>query len=324
MNIVAHMTECKPGSTIASARVARFIVNTLNEGVGDSDEDFILVDTLDKAIDAWKNFNEGLNVLFIVNGPMAFCDFLPELADLVRRASRVVWVQQDYTINPPAVHSEAVSPFRKVFADLKLRPIYWTTIKKNVVQPLDAYINWNQLTYDPKPFPEPIPVLPRLLYYGAFREKRLPAFQKYLVGADYQVVVSTTPLRAKKFLALDDNIVIAPPFTDLGNLPEVTCSLYIEDPKSGIEFHSPANRFYEMLSAGIPIFFDESSIPMLSEANIHVPIHWMVKNKADLYEHMTTIDMRDMRFQQREHWNLPYVAYLQERVQKIWHQLKEA
>ena len=137
---VVHMTECKPHSTVASARVARFIKDTL--GV-------TLIDTKDVARDRIAScfFPERL---IIVNGPMAFCDFLEELAVFVRAAKKVVWVQQDYTIMPPAAISNAESPFRKAFAERNLRPVFWTTCKDNVRTEYDRYINWNQLTYDPR------------------------------------------------------------------------------------------------------------------------------------------------------------------------------
>lgn len=317
MNIVAHLTPCTPGSTVASARVARFVVNTLNC----YDDKFTLIDTLSKAED-YLTYHDVIGTLFIVNGPMAFCDFLEPLAAMVRMANKVVFIQQDYTIMPPGPQSKAESPFRKVFADLKLRPAFWTTVKKNIQQPGDKYINWNMLTYDPQPFPD-LALDHSLMYYGAYREKREPMFKKYFVGTPYRVEVSTTTLRGKKFLALDDKIKIIPPFVGLANMPRCTASLYIEDPLSSKEFHSPANRFYELLSAGIPIFFDRGSLGMLAEAGI-VPVDaWVVNGKEELYRKMIHFDMDQMRCDQRTRWESPYVARLQERLLKIWQEHKE-
>jgi hypothetical protein len=327
MNIVAHLTECKPRSTIASARVARFIVNNLDDS-GSACQDmryvpdqFMLVDTKHKASELLQAYM-AIDTLFIVNGPMAFCDFLPELADLVRKAARVVFVQQDYTIMPPSAHSKAESAFRKVFADLNLRPIFWTTVMKNVLMLDDQYINWNQLTYDPQPL-KPLAEGRVLMYYGAYREKREAMFKKYFQSAPYNVQVSTTTLRGKKFKALDDNITIIPPFDGLDNMPLCSASLYIEDPLSSKEFHSPANRFYELLSAGIPIFFEESTVPMLAEANIVVPQAWVVTGKEQLYSKLLHTDLDGMRKLQRDMWDKPYVVELQSRLHYIWNKLKE-
>jgi hypothetical protein len=299
------MTECKPNSTIASARVARFICDTLG---------LSLIDTKERAKDKGP-----IEKLIIVNGPMAFCDFLPELATLVRRSKQVVWVQQDYTIMPPSANSNAESPFRKVFAELKLRPVFWTTCRNNVITEDDRYINWNQLTYDPHPFR----MLSNncVLYYGAFREKRQESFKRFFTGT-CPITVSTTTLRRKKFEAIGANVKFIKPFE---NVIKEACrfdaALYIEDERSHREFHSPANRFYEMLSAGVPIFFDIRSVKMLREANIIVPEKWQVENAADLEHMYRSTDLLAMRNEQRNLWTTDYVAELKSTLLEIYNEL---
>jgi hypothetical protein len=46
--------------------------------------------------------------------------------------------------------------------------------------------------------------------------------------------------------------------------------LYLEDRKSHKEFTSPATRFYEMLSVGMAMVFQEEAVPMLAEAGYNV------------------------------------------------------
>lgn len=303
---VVHMTECKPHSTVASARVARFIKDTL---------DITLIDTKEVARDRIAScfFPERL---IIVNGPMAFCDFLEELAVFVRAAKKVVWVQQDYTIMPPAAISNAESPFRKAFADKQLRPVFWTTCKDNVRTEHDRYINWNQLTYDPKEFVAP--TIGRVLYYGAFREKRLRSFTRFMKDPLYPLEISTTTLRAKKFRELGTGEVFVKPFDNvIHEAQKYAASLYIEDEKSHNAFHSPANRFYEMLSAGVPIFFDDLCTRMLKSAGIHVPDKWCVGSASDLQNKFTTYDLDSMRKEQRELWHRDYVGELTNRLLEI-------
>jgi hypothetical protein len=308
MNIVVHMTPCSPTSTVASARIARFVQETL--------PDFLLVHTREHAIAVAKE-RKSIDNLVICNGPMAFCPFLKELGQMVTDAHNVIWLQQDYSILPPSQKSSAESPFRKAFAEKNLRPIYWTTIKKNVITSNDKYINWNQLTYDPQPVPR-LSELPTLFYYGAFREKRVASFNKWLADSPYHTLVSTTTLRGKKFKELDPAIEIVPPFTSLGNLPTCSAALYIEDEKSHKEFHSPANRFYEMLSAGIPMFFDAASVPMLAQAGIHPQPNWIVNSAGQLYTLMQELDLQNMQNEQREMWHADYRLGLKEQLQMIW------
>lgn len=310
-NLVVHMTECKPNSTIASAKVAKFIVETLVESR------FNLVDTKAKAHSSVITGCEVDN-LIIVNGPMAFCDFLPELAELVRLAKRVFWVQQDYTINPPSRKSEAESPFRKVFAEKDLRPHFWTTVSSNVQTIWDQYINWNKLTYDPQPLPllsdERI-----LFYYGAFREKRVEDFKKWFDCTAYQTVISTTPIRGKKFSALCNGVKIVPPFNDLGHLPLCRATLYIEDAPSHKSFHSPANRFYEMISAGIPMFFANNTLNTLENAGLTPATAWIVSNKEELVARLNDSKfVCQMQLEQRIRWHYDYKAQLKQELLNIW------
>lgn len=303
-NYVVHMTECKPESTIASAKVARFISTQLNIPLVDCMETAVEIDTIDR--------------LIIVNGPMAFCDFLPELAELVRIAKEVIWVQQDYTIMPPKADSEAESPFRKVFADRKLRPTFWTTCHENI-RPgsKDKYINWNQLTYNLKPLH--VATENRVLYYGAFREKRLQSFVRYFKDPAYPLAISTTTIRAKKFRALGTGEVFVPPFANvISGASRYAAALYIEDEKSHKAFHSPANRFYEMLSAGVPIFFDYECDVQLSNAGIHVPSAWKVSDNKDLAYKFAHTDLCEMRRAQRELWAKDYITDLSNQLMKAW------
>lgn len=303
MNYVAHMTECKPGSTIASARVARFISDTLS---------IPLIDTGAKT----KDIGE-IDRLIIVNGPMAFCDFLPELAELVRRTEEVIWVQQDYTIMPPKPVSDAQSPFRKVFADRRIRPTFWTTCSDNILLPRDRYINWNQLTYEQKPFR--IATENSVLYYGAFREKRIKSFDRYFREPMYPLSISTTTLRAKKFRELNTGEVFIPPFNSVINeAGRFAAALYIEDEKSHSSFHSPANRFYEMLSAGVPMFFDSLCVPQLEKAGISVPLAWWVSSNKELSSKFANWDLGEMRRAQRDLWAMDYVANLTDQLLKAW------
>lgn len=315
MNLVVHMTECKPTSTVASARIAKFLVGALIE------DRFNLVDTREKA-NLMLNTMCELHTLIIVNGPMAFCDFLPELGLLVRAAHRVIWVQQDYTISPPSATSTAESPFRKAFADRKLRPDFWTTVKRNVQQPGDCYINWNQLTWHPQPLKPLLRAGHNLMYYGAYRNKRETDFHRYFTNAPYPVHISTTVLRGKKFKEIAPNAIIIPPFAGLTYFPLCSASIYIEDDKSHYEFHSPANRFYELLSARVPILFDHKCVMMLAEAGITPKPEWVVKGQDDVMRAFETLNLEAVREEQFDRWSADYVDQLRQAVLTQWQRVK--
>lgn len=298
MNAVIHLTKCKPNSMIASARIARFI--SAQTGAD-------LVDCAELAEPKYKT-------LFIVNGPMAFSDFLPEIAEMVNNCERIIWVQNDIIIKPPTTDptkTRAESPFRKAFAAYGKPLDYWTTLPSMVKTDGSAYINWNMLTYDPITQRET--TNDSLLYYGAFRDDRSYYFHKYLATNLYNVTVSAPVMASKKFLALNPRIALAKPFTKLiEDISGYACTLYAEDTKSHKVYCSPANRFYECLSAGIPMLFDKNSASTLSQAGYDVG-PYTVTSDRDILSKMQSLD--SIRAEQSE-WRRDYRTELTDQLMK--------
>lgn len=239
---------------------------------------------------------EPLDVLFLVNGAFAFCNVLAEVGQAVRQAKRVVWVQNDYTIAPPKVESNAESPFRAAFRlrnDAGLPPMdYWTTIRINsLFGRASAYINWNALTFGPlKPGFRSYAnaTRPAVIYYGSYRQHREPYFDRFFDKPAVKFVVAGAAFA--KFAASYPLITVEPgiPQTEfIPTLAKYRAGLYIEDPKSHKEFHSPANRFYEMLSAGLPMMFQEEAVPRLAEAGYDIT-PWVVSTEKDVRRFMTS------------------------------------
>ncbi len=260
-NLIFSFIKPSPESIVASSRIALFLAQEL------------------KAPLTWKGdvSDEAADTLFLVNGAFAFCKCLPELYKAVTTAKRIVWVQNDYTIVPPKNTGDAQSPFRKAFVDRKLAGLpdidYWTTIEPNATKTKgSAYINWNALTYEPR-CTFATPKGKDVFYYGSFREKRKPMFLKYLTPVGVPVAISSPSDKFDAMRFHSKTISIVPKIEGAGFYEELAkhgLGLYIDDPLSQREFHSPANRFYEMLSAGLPMAFAEESVPMLLKAGIDV------------------------------------------------------
>jgi hypothetical protein len=115
--------------------------------------------------------------------------------------------------------------------------------------------------------PQGAPLGKDLFYYGAFRAQRVAAFDRYFTGPQVPVTISST---SKKFEAYVGENVTLMGGIDRGSfyyeLGLHGLGLYIEDEKSHTEFHSPANRFYEMLSAGLPMVFQPECVEQLARA----------------------------------------------------------
>jgi hypothetical protein len=256
-------------SMVASVKVARFIRDELQ---------------LELTHDA-RVLAKDLDVLIIVNGAYAFAKHLQELHDAILGAKRIVWVQQDYSIVPPINNGQAQSPFRRAFVERKEQGKshldFWTTcLKESTTTPLSALINWNCLSMLKKPLIS-FASHDDIGYYGSYRVGRRKAFDRFFKNPLSKIIISSP---SKKFQELysSANIKHVGVQDDLLKwLSERGLGLYLEDQKSHREYHSPPNRFYEMLSAGLPMVFEEGAGPTLRRMGYN-PEAYTVSKSIDI------------------------------------------
>lgn len=233
---IFSLLPVRRGSTIASIRIGCWLSTQL--GIPLHDDDTIL--------------SEGdLDNLFIINGSTLYCKHLPEIAEAVLRARNVIWIQNDYTLPPPKAQSDAQSPFRRAFAQRNLTPHYWTTCQRHAgATGQSAWVNWNCLAYRAGA-PRATLQNARTIYYGAYRENRAESFT-HMVRLAPQLNLSISSTSAKFPAGL-----LVPPFREdlYASLADYGMGVYAQDKKSIHGMHSPATRFYEMLSVGLPMVF---------------------------------------------------------------------
>jgi hypothetical protein len=282
-------------SMVASTRIASYLENELQ---------------IPCIWDASIEKCDSLDFLFIVNGAFAFCSVLEELSVAIRGAKRIIWVQNDYTISPPINDGQAESPFRKAFVQRKAMGKshleYWTTCEGAAkATPLSTYINWNSLSMLAKQLPSAT-FSEDVVYYGSYRKGREKYFDRYFDKPKCNIIISSP---SKKFAErYRDGLIkhqgAAPDL--LKWLSERGLGLYLEDRKSHREFHSPPNRFYEMLSAGLPMVFQEEAGMTLRKAGYN-PEPYIVRNALELAR---KLDSRPKIKQEQKAW---YTTALVER-----------
>lgn len=233
--------------------------------------------------------DKDLDTLIMVNGAFPFCKHLADLSRAIRTAKQLVWVQNDYTIALPPPDSKGSTPFRAAFRQRALNGLpnthFWTTIKSNVTRTdKSAYVNWNALTFSTEKFTHTRVPIPEstLFYYGAYRVERVPYFDRFFAKPVLSTVIASS---SPRFAARYPDCAIEPaiPEHDLYHkLSRQGLGLYIEDARSHRDFHSPANRFYEMLSAGLPMVFQHESVPMLTSAGIKHVEDFVVSSSYNL------------------------------------------
>lgn len=285
-------------SMVASVRIARWLSNYLEVPV----------------VDDGSIADKKLDTLIIVNGAYGFSKHLAPLGASIENARRVVWVQNDYTIIPPRDDGDAESPFRKAFVNRKDGgkdpTIFWSTCHKWSERPGSSYVNWNMLTFDERYDPKAITnrrkvARDTLFYYGSYRDgsgksSRVPLFDRYFKEPKVKTVISSpSPKFAARYTSksVEHHGAVVDSFYHVLGLHGL--GLYIEDRKSSEEFHSPANRFYEMLSAGLPMVFQPEAGPNMRKAGFN-PARFVVSNAREITKCME--QREEIGALQRETW----------------------
>ena len=299
MDAVFSFVKPSENSMVASVRIARFVSDTLGLP--------ILWDGNIRHHDP-----SSTSVLILVNGAFAFCKCLEELAEFIRAADVIVWAQNDYTIIPPKADSGAESPFRMAFRERRAagKPHidYWTTVSENSkATSRSTYVNWNCLTFDLTAKSEDIEQrraksAETLLYYGSFRSDRKREFDRYFQNPRVDTVISSPAWKKFQERYSSDKIMFCDRIPDEDFYERLGTSglgLFLEDRKSHSEFHSPPNRFYEMLSAGLPIVFQQEAGLTMRKAG-YDPKGFYVGNPLEVMNRMAVRE--NIGMEQRLAW----------------------
>jgi len=299
-------------ATIMSSHLAFFVSETLNIPLLYNDD---IADT-------------PLDVLMIQEGPYAFCSHLPALAKAIRDAKRVLWIQIDYTLIPPKISEKAQSPFRKAWRlrrkDGKPHMDLWTTVEDRANDtPLSRYVNWNSMTYQPLDAAFRTRLRRKaerdLFYYGAYRKGRIEYFHRYFDECPVPVTISGAKKEWKEnwpHVNVTPAMVRGNNSEDMyANLASHGLGLYLGDKRSHKEFHSPPNRFYEMLAAGLPMVFQPEAIPAMEHYGFACG-DYAIEKPSDIVRMMS--HREDVGTQQRKMWDKPYHDLLKRQVRKLW------
>lgn len=298
-NIVCHFTECKEGSTIASARIVRFLEREFNCAVLDKPNAELVKD---------------YDVAFCVSSASGFADpgLREQVGEVCARAKKYVFVQNEYM----TTQAGQINKWFDRVGKPRHRTV-WSSILTAVKNPHDRHIDWNRLTWDPQPFKDP--EIDGLFYYGAPRSDREIYFQKWL-GADkpYRKTLSCTSRAVKKFQAMGLETDFTGPMTSFKDIARYQSSLYVEDQHTHKHYNCPANRFYECVSAGVPLFFDPSVCNTFKQAGIPIDL-FVVENSAELMRLLG--GWCEVREQQRELFQAPYLQMLTDDVTRLYGEL---
>ena len=248
--------------------------------------------------------------VFVMNsgfGAVIDKDFGMWIANTAKASNHPVYICNDYKLFYPAGCVRYIDPKKYTF---------WSTIpdmtnrlcKKNI------YVNWNKLSYKPTK-PRKGSVLNKCIYWGAYRKDRIEFFKKYLNHPD--VVISTSSRARKGFLESCPKAKIIPNFESLHTaIQRYACTIYLEDTTR--LYCSPANRFYEAISAGIPMLFQPEAVAHMNEAGYDVEV-FTVKDAKELSQH---IPEAHNAMDEQEEWQRDYIKELHKEVEEALRRTK--
>lgn len=287
MQHVIYYPANSQSKMVAGARIARWLFDNIPKKKGNQ---YYLVDGNTLKAD-YYTFSRAPFILYMVNVPKTMIKHVATTEDMVRRAETVVWLQNDYSIWAPTSETAGESIVTRGFTDRirRKKPTFvWSTCMHRVEKhPSDyRYVNWNALAYNlfspPKKREEEV-----VLYYGSFRDGRVKEFDRYFNDRALWHISAPKSAEAKfkeRYSFEQEQLIgVLDIPIDLGKYRH---TLYVEDDLSHRQFHSPANRFYEALSAGMTIWVDQSAEGTLKKAGYHVPGACIVRHAGEIFLRM--------------------------------------
>lgn len=268
-SVVINFSKCTPSSITASNRIAVWITDLLH---------YKLVDNKESA----KYYaSQEVDIAVVVNGMFSFCDFRDEVVKICEKARRIIWIGNDYAIDIPSQ-----------IKFIKKQNNFYRIAQYSNFDNIDNHsiVDFNKLTFDKK-IKKMKYKYQGLFYYGALRKDRIAKFKSYLKSNnDLTITISTSNKNQKDFYQINNSAILVKPIPNIiSGMQYFQSSVYIEDViTKNIEL-TPANRFYECLSAKILLLYDNDCKPTLKRAGFWND-NFAVSNQEDVIDKLKEYD----------------------------------
>ena len=240
-----------------------------------------------------------IGVLFIGAAPLQWCSYTEKIAQLMYRAKKVVWLNDDYTIETPSIRTKSDCHLYKATREITQRDPRCYKVFGNSNAAANACapgcfnkFDFNLFSWDAKMFAKPrAKVENKTLvgYYGSCRINRRALFGKWfteLAKNDDLTIQSKSPL--KKW---QEAIPGLKNTTKTRSIDEVTdgseMSVYMQDEKANDVgsrvMSTPSTRIYEMACRHWPFVITEECRASLDAHDVGFPDEWYVSTPSEIY-----------------------------------------
>jgi len=239
-----------------------------------------------------KTFKTNDIIINIGNHQYAGSQFLNELAESVSKAGRTVFFMDDYTAPPATQLRKALTKSSNLLVT-NIKDLSILTQRKSLQHFEPVYVNLNKASF--KKLPLKAPQVPgSFIYWGSCRRGREQSFYRYFKPNLYPLYISSSDRGHNKYCNLYINYRPLEKMLLPEDLQKYGFTVNIRDKKQ--PKMAPANRFYEAIGAGLPIFFDHECIP-----RIETPLcvkDYIVSEAEQLLEK----DLQRTQVEQRKLW----------------------
>ena len=232
----------------------------------------------------WAGFKEPFDTVYLLAGSFGYCNFRLFVEEAMWTCKKFVFIQNDYRY-PLANQLKNI---------LKLKPEieveWWATSPE--YQPCRGnaffkvkpkFFDMNKIVWNPIAFADRF-YREGLLYYGNARPDRVDTLMKYLETGLYPVSISATRRDLWRWYYLFKNKVPARFVTAFESLEEIQkyqMALFAVDDISQHQYETPSTKFYECLSAGIPMLFDVKCNYTFKTAGFDIS-KWIISQPEDV------------------------------------------
>ena len=237
-----------------------------------------------------SNFKSNDIIINIGNHQYFGSKILNELGKKISKVGRTVFFMDDYQAPPATQLRKAIVGNSNLLITNFLEPVK----RKSISMFKQVQVNLNKASFDLQPLVESSRPS-AFIYWGSCRNGREDLFVRYFKPELYPTFVSASDRGHNRFTNMLLNYRPLPKMKNLlASLQNFGFTVMIQDAKQ--PKMNPPNRFYEAISAGLPIFFDyESDISNIPNANPYT-----VKNANEIFERIKNLkNLKLMQLEQR-------------------------
>lgn len=255
-----------------------------------------------------------IDVMFIGATPLQWCKYANKIAILVGRSTKVVWLNDDYTIETPSVRTKSDCHMYKAVRELtQKRPLAYKVFANSTASRHAANegcfnkFDFNLLSWDQKQYDQPRTLIENKTlvgYYGSCRVNRRELFNKW-----FSSIAGSGDLKLQSKSSIKKWKMAVPTIQDVSkhcSIDEIVdgthFSIYMQDANANNvnsrTLSTPSTRIYEMACRHWPFVITEECRQALEIHGMVFPDDWYISCP----EEIRLVDVAALKKSHKRFW----------------------